>query len=98
VGQFIENMQHKIKTSSSSISLLIFKTLTGFLIGLTISLVGQMMIGYGTLAFIFVIVSMMLVFYRISQPWKWSHSLVFSLICVLIVLLLRMYILVAPGA
>jgi len=98
VGQFIENLQYKIKTSSGSILLASYRVFVGFVIGLTISLVGQIMIGYGTFSFLLVIVSMTVAFYKVTRAWKWAHILVFSLVCVLLVMLLRMYILIAPGA
>jgi hypothetical protein len=98
MSQFIEDLRYKIKTSSGSLLLLISKTFVGFMLGLTFALVGQQMTGYGTFAFLLVILTLMVVFHRIARGWKWSHISVFSLICVLIALLLRMYIQIAPGA
>jgi hypothetical protein len=98
MGQFIEDLQYRIKTSSGSMLLLSFKLLVVFIVGLTFALIGERMVGYGTFSFLLVIVTTMGALYRIARSWKWSQSLVFALVCVLIALLLRMYILVAPGA
>jgi hypothetical protein len=98
MGQFIENIQYRLKTTSSSLGLITTKQFVGFVLGLFFALIGQEMTGYGTFSFLLVVVTTMAVFYRVSLPWKFSALVVFALICVLIALLLRMYILVAPGA
>lgn len=98
MSHFLEDLQYKIKTSSGSLLLFFFKIFIGFVLGLTLALIGQQMTDYGTLAFLFVIVSSIGVYYKISQSWKWSHCFIFLLICVLTAMLLRMYVLVAPGA
>jgi hypothetical protein len=98
MSQFLEDLQYKLKASSGSALLFSFKIFMGFVLGLTFALIGQQMTNYGSLAFLLVILSTMAVFYRISRGWQWAHSFVFALICVLVGLLLRMYILIAPGA
>lgn len=98
MGQFIEDMRYRIQTSTSSVFLLSFKLLNGFVLGLTFALIGERMVGYGTFAFLLVVITLTAAFYRISRAWKWSHVFVFALICVLIGLLLKMYIQLAPGA
>src|SRR5690606_17720296 len=98
MAQFIEDLQVKLKSSSSSFFLIALKLFVGFVLGLVISLVGQQMAGYGDFGFFLVIILTMMAFYRISRSWRYVPVLVFSLICVLIGLLLRMYILIAPGA
>lgn len=98
MAQFIEDLQVKLKNSSSSFGLVVLKLFVGFLLGLVFSLVGQQIANYGDFAFFFVIIVTMMAFYRISKPWRFVPVLVFSLICVLIGLLLHMYILIAPGA
>lgn len=97
MGQFIENLQYKLKTSSSGLLLMLFKCFIGFMLGLTFALIGAQIIGYGKLAFFLMIVATMATFYRISRGWKWGHATVFAFVCVLLALLLRMYILMAPG-
>jgi uncharacterized membrane protein len=98
MGQFIDNLQYKIKATSGSLLLISFKIFCGFVLGLTFALAGQQMIGYGTFAFVLVIIAALSAFYRVARSWLWSHTMVFALVCVLLVLLLQMYIQVAPGA
>jgi hypothetical protein len=98
MSQFMENLQYKLKTSSSSLALTGLRLCFGAFLGLTLALIGERLAGYGSLSFTFVIVISTMVFMRISKAWSPVAVLVFSLICVLIGLLLRMYILLAPGA
>lgn len=97
MGQFITDMQYKIKTSSTSLITFILKTITGAFLGLTLALIGQEMLGYGTFSFVLFIVVTAGAFLRLAKSWSWIGVLVFNLICVLIGLLLRMYIVIAPG-
>lgn len=93
----ISNFQDRVKTSSNAISLLIVKVLTGLFLGLTLALIGDQIIDYGRFSFALVMVVVTAVIVRISRGWTWTNVFIFNLICVLIGLLLRMYILIAPG-
>lgn len=97
MGQMLENIQYRLKTSSSSLALIFFKLISGLGLGLTAALIGQEIIQYGSFAFVFVIVATVGAFFRVSKHWQFVGVAVFDLICILIGLLLRMYILVAPG-
>jgi len=98
MGELLGSVQTKLKSSSKGILLLIFKSCTGFLLSLTFALVGQEVLGFNSLAFIFMMVVVVGVFLRIARSWGFVGTLVFNLVCVLVGMLLRMYILVAPGA
>ena len=98
MAQFVENMQQSIKKSASQLTLISFKILTGLFLGLTLTLILQEIFQYGNLLFMFVIVTFVGGFGRISKNWDWKTLLTFNLICVLLGLLLRLYVLVAPGA
>lgn len=98
MAQFIEDLQVKLKSSSSNILLILLKLLIGCTLGLVFSLVGQQISGYGDFAFFLVIIVTAMAFWRVARAWSFVPVLVFALICVLIGLLLRMYILIAPGA
>jgi hypothetical protein len=84
------------KNASISIFAISLKLITGFLIGLTFSLIGQELMSYGSFSFVLMMVVTMGLVYRLLQSWTVSAVLVFDLICVLMALLLRMYILIAP--
>ena len=92
------NVQEKLKNSSNSILLLVYKVFTGLVLGLTLSLIGQEIFAYSTFLFIFVILVIMGLFLKKAKRWSWIAISVFNLVCVLVGLLLRMYILIAPGA
>ncbi|MCB0390785.1 MAG: hypothetical protein KDD58_05835 [Bdellovibrionales bacterium] len=98
MAHVIENIQLKLKNSSHGILLFTFKLLSGLLLGLTIALIGQEIFAYSTFLFAFVITVITGLFLRKARRWGWVAILVFDLICALVALLLRMYILIAPGA
>lgn len=94
----INNVQERFKVTTNAVALLTFKLATGMMIGLTFALIGQEIIQYGTLSFVLVITVVTGMIFKIAKPWTWTHLFIFNLICVLTGLLLRMYILIAPGA
>ncbi len=98
MSNFTDTLQHKIKTSSAGIATFVLKVVSGFVLGLTFALIGEQATGYGTIGFILVLLVTTLVFVKITKPWTVVPVLVFDLVMILIGLLLRMYILVAPGA
>ncbi len=98
MGEFIQGVQIKIKKSSVNIITLGLRILSGLVLGLTFAIAGQEIFQYGVYSFWFVIVTLSGVFLKISQNWTTSGVLVFNLVCVMIGMLLRMYVVVAPGA
>lgn len=97
MGQMLEDLQYKLKASSSSLALVFFKLVSGLALGLTLALILEEIMGYGMLAFVFVIVATAGAFFKLAKNLQFVGVAVFDLICVLIGLLLRMYILIAPG-
>ena len=98
MSQFVNNVQVRIKNTSAGFFTFVLKLTSGLLLGLTIALVGEEMIGYGNVSFTFIIVIITGSFLRISRPWGVVGVVTFNLICVMLAMLLRMYILIAPGA
>lgn len=80
-----------------AILLLTCKVLSGLIIGLTLALVGQVVFKYGPVLFWFVILVVSTGFYRLTKSWGPIGLLIFDLLCVLAALLIRMYVIVAPG-
>jgi hypothetical protein len=93
----IDTMQSKIKESGRSVSLLALKVATGLIVGLTFSLIFRELMDIGNFLFAFVIVVTTTVFLKISQKWRFTGVLLFILFYIMTALLLRMYILIAPG-
>ena len=98
MSQLIQNMQIQIKKSSQSFVLFGAKLISGLILGLVLAIAGEQIIGYGNFAFWFVAVLFTGVFLRISRPWSFGGLMVYNLVCLLLGLLLRMYVLVAPGS
>lgn len=94
----INNVQDRFKTSTNALSLLAFRLFSGVVLGLTLGLIGQEIIGYEMISFSLISLIVVAMFIRITKAWTWANIFIFDLICVLIGLLLRMYILIAPGA
>ena len=90
------NMQDGVKNSSVSLLGLAMRGLTGFMLGLTLALIGQELVGYGSLALLFTMVVVFGLVMKTTSSWTIGKILIFDLILILVAMLLRMYILVAP--
>lgn len=97
MGNLISGLQDRVKTSSNVASLLAFKLASGLFVGLTLALIGDQIIDYGAFSFTLVLVVACGALMKIMKSWSWANVFIFNLICVLIGLVLRMYILIAPG-
>jgi hypothetical protein len=93
---FSTNVQEGVKSSSVSLVCITLRVITGFMLGLTLGLIGQELVGYGTLALIFMMVVVVGLVMKTTSGWNIGKILIFDLILVLSAMLLRMYILVAP--
>jgi hypothetical protein len=93
----ISGMQGKIKESGLSLGLISLKAATGLMVGLTFALIFRELMTVGNFLFTFTIVLFGVAFLRISQKWQFTGVLLFNLFCIMTALLLRMYILIAPG-
>lgn len=98
MSRFASTLQDKLRASSAGMATFTLKVVSGFILGLTFALIGEQALSYGPLSFLFVITVTILSFLKVSKSWNWISVLVFDLVLVLMGLLLRMYILVAPGA
>ncbi|WII73871.1 hypothetical protein QJS83_08265 [Bdellovibrio sp. 22V] len=88
--------QEGAKSSALSLFHITLRFITGVLLGMTLGFIGQELMDYGTFALLFVIVVVLGVIMKMLASWSIAQILIFDLICVLVVMLLRMYILVAP--
>jgi hypothetical protein len=93
---FANNMQDGAKNTSISLFHILLRLVTGVLLGLTLALIGQELVGYGSFALMFVMITVVAIVYKLLGSWGIGQILIFDLICVLVAMLLRMYILVAP--
>jgi hypothetical protein len=95
-------MQVQLKKTSGDLALFSLKLLTGIVLGLTLALIMQEILGKADnenlLAFFTVIAITMAAFLRIAKEWGFTALLVFDLVAVLLGMVLKLYIMVAPGA
>ena len=96
VSSMAQGAQSKAKSSAQSFMQISFRLVTGFFLGLTISLIGQELTGYGSFSLIFLNLVVLGLFFRMSQSWSMIKILVFDLVCLLVIQILKMYILIAP--
>lgn len=90
-------MTNNAKVGVQNLFLLFCKLVSGVIIGLTLALVGQVVFNYGPVLFWFVIFMISAAFYRLTKSWGPIGLLIFDLLIILAALLIRMYIIVAPG-
>ncbi len=102
MSEMVDRMQARFKKSSGDFFTFTLKVVTGLVVGLVLALVLHEMLGHkegeATITFYFVIAVVTAVFMRISKNWTLPVVLVFDLVCILIGIILRLYIMVAPGA
>ncbi|MGZ3775319.1 MAG: hypothetical protein ACXVCY_18570 [Pseudobdellovibrionaceae bacterium] len=100
IGERLKGMassaQDSARTSAISMFHFSLRFTTGVLLGLVFGLIGQELAGYGSLALLFVMVVVLATIMRLLANWSISQVLIFDLICILVMMLMRMYILVAP--
>lgn len=102
MSEFVGKMQSGLKKTSGDVFLFSVKLISGAVLGLTFALIMQEIMGKADnenlFAFFFVIVVTAAAFLRIAKAWGLTAVAIFDLICVLLGICLRLYIMVAPGA
>ncbi len=102
MSELVDKMQHRFKQSSGDIFNFFLKVFTGLVLGLTLALIIHEMMGKkdgdGMLSFLFIILVVTGVFMRVAKKWPVVPVLVFDLVCILIGIVLKFYVMVAPGA
>lgn len=93
----LQDVQYKIKDTSAGIFVFSLKLLSGMFFGVTLAIIGREIANYGVLSYWFVIVLTTAVFLKLSKKWGARGVIIFNLVCFLVGMLLRMYILVSPG-
>jgi len=90
--------QQGFKKSTAGLGLLILKLVSAAAFAYILALIGRGLLIYETFAFWFVFMVCFGVYFRITKGWAFLGVIVLNLILFLTGLLLRMYVLVAPGA
>jgi hypothetical protein len=97
MSELMQQFQMKVRVTGTGLMVFTARLISGLILGLTLTLIGQEAAGYGAVSFWFVLIAMTTTFVRLSRSWSASGVLIFDLIAVLMALVLRMYILIAPG-
>jgi hypothetical protein len=95
-SQIAGQVQDGVKNTSVSLFGTFLKIVTAFVVSLTMALIGQEMMGYGTFSFVFTMVVVFSLIFKLISKWSVGSVLLFDLFAVLVALLLRLYIQVAP--
>lgn len=90
------NMQNTASNTSVTLAQRMLRALSGFFVGLVLSLIVQELTQSGDLMMVFMTVFFMTVVYRLLRRLQIFQILIFDLVCVLVAALLRMYIMIAP--
>lgn len=93
---FSNDLQSGAKQASHSLLHALVRLISGFFIGLVLSLIIQELTQSGTFMLIFLCVVLMTAIYKSLARLNLIQIFIFDLICVLIGTVLRMYILIAP--
>jgi hypothetical protein len=97
MSELFGNMQDTIKRGSSHFVLFAYRLTVGLILGFSVALVGQTIFKYQTISFLFVNFAVAGLILRVTQKWGFVGTTAFLLSCALFGLLLRLYIVVAPG-
>jgi hypothetical protein len=102
MSEMVVRMQTQIKKTSGDLFLFGLKLISGAVLGLTLALIMHVVLGHAdgenVLAFVFIMTVGAAAFLRLAKNWSLTVLLVFDLICILVGMLLRLYIMVAPEA
>lgn len=101
MSELVGKMQTQFKKTSSDLLVFSLKILSGTVLGLVFALIMQEFLGKAEnenlLAFFFVIAVTVAAFLRLSRGWSLMAILIVDLVLILIGMVLRLYIMVAPG-
>jgi hypothetical protein len=97
----VDRFQERIRDASMDLLVFAVRTFTGLVLGFTFGLILQQGLGYapgeGTLILVFAVVMTTALVLRLTRGWSLFSVLILDLILVLIGLLLRLYVMVAPN-
>jgi hypothetical protein len=96
VNQITASLQNTTKSTFSSLLAITLKAGSSFLISFVVALIVQTIVGFGQFSFLLSLIVGTSLLMRLMWTWSIGATLIFNLVCALVALLLRMYILVAP--
>ena len=97
LNKVTSKIEQEINSGASRILLFCARLITGSFVSLTLGLIFQKIMGFEQIGLTFFCIVGILLFLKTTSSWTFLKIAVFNLIFILIGLVLRMYILVAPG-
>ena len=94
----LADTQQGLKKGTTSLGLLLFRLFSASILGYAIALIGKGLLFYESIAFWFVFFVTLGIFMKVTKNWAFVGIIVLNLVLFLVGLLLRMYVMVAPGA
>jgi hypothetical protein len=102
MAELVGRMQDQFKKTSTDFILFSLRLISGLVLGVTFGLIMEVVTGRGEgesiVAFLFIMLVTTALFWRLTRGWTAVMVLVFDLVCVLLGMLLKLYIMVAPDA
>lgn len=95
VKNFTGNVQQGAKNASITVFQRVMRLITGFFVGVVLSLIVQELTGSGTLMLVFLSTLFMMIIYRSIRNFSILQIFIFQIFCVLVGNSLRMYIMMA---
>lgn len=100
MGDRVTGMTNRVqdgaKNATNSLLLFLLKLISGLMLGLTLGLIVREILQNGFLTLLFVLLATTVVFMKVSSKWSFGQVFIFDLVCILVGMLLRVYIVVAP--
>lgn len=96
MAKVTQQMQDGVRVTVTGLIGWVLKICSALALGFTISIIAQEVLKFGMLAFLFVMIVITGTVTRLIQKWSILNVLAFDLVCVLVGLGLKMYILLAP--
>lgn len=96
INQMSNQLQEGIRNSSISLASILVKAMTALFVSMTLSLVVQEIMGTGVFTFVFTMLVFTTGLLRLMKTWSISQVFLFDLFCILVALILKLYLQVAP--
>lgn len=92
MSEFVDKIRYNFKQSLLHFAIFLVRLLTGALVGATIALTLQSLLGTGIFIFMFVVITTMGVILRATWDWGLLPAIILLLVFALIGVLLKLYI------
>lgn len=92
MNEFVQRVRYNASEASFHFLIFLIRSISGLLLGLTLAISGQEIIGYGNLLFMFVVVLTTGLVLRATKGWGLLSAVIILLVLVLMGVLLKLYV------